>query len=193
MIFSNEELKNMATELDNVNQGLTQFKNDLRLKENDKKIILKNEKEFIIDSNKNVKRIKKDIKPEISRIIGAEIGRGIYYPYYSEPLYINDQIILYEKAIKDHSSQGRVMNRYLSKEEVVEMEKLIDELNIKYEDSKEELDQYLDYANKIMNLDINCQSTLINLRYRLAINYLEELKQNICGTKTENKKRTLEK
>ena len=193
MELTNENFDSMTTDLDLINLLLNQFKKDLTEAEIDKLEILKKEKKFLILGDKQVKLIKRKIKPELNKIIAAEAGKGAYYPFYSEPLNINNEIMNYENSLKNHGEYNRKYDKHLSEEEKERISLMINDLRSNYEESDKNLKEYLDYTNKVLNVNSRCTETQYNIKVRLALNYLEELKFKLGISKPKEKTRSLKK
>ena len=149
MEITNENFDSMTADLDLINLLLDQFKKDLNNDKKDKLQVLKEEKKFLIIADSQTKIIKNKLKPEVDKIIGAEIGKGIYYPYFSEPLYINNEIINFENSIKNHGEYNRKYDKHLSEEEKERVSLMIEDLRSDYEESDKNLKEYLDYSSKV--------------------------------------------
>ncbi|MBQ7240586.1 MAG: hypothetical protein IJS56_04010 [Bacilli bacterium] len=193
MKFTDEDFDSMTADLDLINLLLDQFKKDLTEAEIDKLEILKKEKEFLILGEKQVKLIKREIKPELNKIIAAEAGKGAYYPFYSEPLSINNEIMNYENSLKNHGEYNRKYDKHLSEEEKERISLMIEDLRSDYEESDKNLREYLDYSSKVIAINNRVFNTRYNIKVRLALNYLEELKFKLGISKPKEKNRSLKK
>ena len=193
MEFTNENFNSMTADLDLINLLLDQFKKDLNNDKKDKLQVLKEEKKFLIIADSQTKIIKNKLKPEVDKIIGAEIGKGIYYPYFSEPLYINNEIINFENSIKNHGEYNRKYDKHLSEEEKERVSLMIEDLRSDYEESDKNLKEYLDYSSKVIAINDRVFETRYNIKVRFALNYLEELKFKLGISKPKEKTRSLKK
>ena len=193
MEFTNENFNSMTADLDLINLLLDQFKKDLNNDKKGKLQVLKEEKKFLIIADSLTKIIKNKLKPEVDKIIGAEIGKGIYYPYFSEPLYINNEIINFENSLKNHGEYNRKYDKHLSEEEKERISLMIEDLRSDYEESDKNLKEYLDYSSKVIAINDRVFETRYNIKVRLALNYLEELKFKLGISKPKEKTRSLKK
>ena len=70
---------------------------------------------------------------------------------------------------------------------------MIEDLRSDYEESDKNLKEYLDYSSKVIAINDRVFETRYNIKVRLALNYLEELKFKLGISKPKEKTRSLKK
>lgn len=189
-MITNEEFESILSDINFIEMLLDVFKKSKDTNGISKKE-LKQEKDFLVIARTRIKMLKEKIRPELNRIIAFQAS-AYNYPYYTNPLSFGEELMIYqnnyniEQLYFDQHEKELESNQNNNGSIIIDNPEVSDE-------TKEKITEHLEYIDKVFKVNSKCNSTQATIIKRLIINYLEGLKLDITPTKSETKKKTLEK